>query len=233
MSANVDETEVHKFSSRAEEWWNITGDFKTLHEINPTRLAYIESCTNIHNKSVLDIGCGGGILSEAMAVKKANVTAIDASQENIDCAHEHAQQNNISINYQCVTAEELAIDNSSQFDVITCMELLEHVPDPASLIKACTELIKPGGHVIFSTINRQAQSYLFAIMAAEYVLNLLPKGTHDYQQFIKPAELAAWCAESGLTLRDIRGMQYNPLLKKCSLTQKPYVNYLMDTVLES
>ncbi|MEM7027826.1 MAG: bifunctional 2-polyprenyl-6-hydroxyphenol methylase/3-demethylubiquinol 3-O-methyltransferase UbiG [Pseudomonadota bacterium] len=232
MSANINETEVNKFSSRAEEWWKNDGDFKTLHEINPVRLAYIESRINIPAKSVLDIGCGGGILSEAMAAKNAIVTGIDAGQKNIDCANQHAATNGLSIDYQCITAEEFAQKHQSQFDLITCMELLEHVPNPESLISACAKMIKPGGHVIFSTINRHPKSYLFAILAAEYVLNLLPKGTHDYQQFIRPAELAAWCHTTGLTVKDIQGMQYNPFLNQCNLSEKPDVNYLMDSVLD-
>lgn len=232
MSSNIDTRELEKFASRADQWWNETGEFKTLHDINPVRLQFVMTCCDLNNRQVLDVGCGGGILTEAMAKQQAAVTAIDASASNIECASAHAQQQGLDIDYRCCTAEDLVATHAGQFDVVTCMELLEHVPDPASLIQACATLVKPGGHVIFSTINRHPKAYLLAVLAAEYLLHLLPRGTHDYQKFIKPAELVRWCRQQGLSVNDIRGLDYNPALKRCSLTGKPAVNYLVDTLAE-
>ncbi len=230
MSGNIDQAELEKFSSRADAWWDKQGEFKTLHDINPVRLQYIEQCTPLAHKNVLDVGCGGGILAEAMAKHNASVTAIDASKENISCAMQHADSSGITIDYHCCTAEDLAREQPHAFDVVTCMELLEHVPDPLSLVEACARLVKPGGHVIFSTLNRKPRAYLLAVLAGEYLLNLLPRGTHDYQKFIQPAELVRWCRQYGLQMNDLRGMHYNPLLKRCSLVKEPAVNYLLDTV---
>ncbi len=230
MSINIDTKEVEKFSAYATKWWDKDGEFKTLHHINPVRLAYIESRCSVDGKYILDIGCGGGLLSEAIATKKGIVTGIDASIENIACAREHANESGYDINYQCITAEEFAKNNIAKFDVITCMELLEHVPDPASLVDACSKLVKPGGHVFFSTLNRNIKSYALAVVASEYILKLLPNGTHDYERFIRPSELANWCKSGGLEVRNISGMKYNPLLNTCQLTTNPDVNYLMQTI---
>ena len=227
---NIDINEIEKFSSNADEWWDENGVFKTLHDINPVRLQFITDNITLNNISVLDIGCGGGILSEAMAAQNANVTGLDASHENIDTARQHASANNIDINYQTGNAEDYSMHNQNAFDLITCMELLEHVPDPVSIIKSCVRMIKPGGHVIFSTLNRNPKSYLFAVIAAEYLLKLLPTGMHQYKNFIRPSELVHWCNEAGLELNDLKGMSFNPILKTCSLTNKPDVNYLIDTI---
>ncbi len=232
MSLNLDQNELEKFSSRADAWWDPEGEFKTLHDINPVRLGYIEACCPLASIKVLDVGCGGGLLAEAMASRGAIVSAIDASNENINCASQHARQSELNIHYQRATAEELASTHQGEFDLVTCMELLEHVPDPHSLIHACSKLVRPGGHVIFSTLNRHPKAYLMAVMGAEYVLNLLPKGTHDYKKFIQPSELVRWCRQNGLGLNDLRGLSYNPLLKRCSLISKPDINYLLDTIAE-
>ncbi len=227
---NIDLDELEKFSSRAEQWWDNNGEFKTLHHINPVRLRFIRNNISLQNKQVLDVGCGGGILAEAMAKETANVTAIDASSENISIASQHASDNKLEINYRVTTAEAFSENNSTKFDLITCMELLEHVPDPSSIINACAKMIKPGGHVMFSTINRNIKAYLLAVLTGEYLFNLLPKGTHQYEKFIRPSELVSWCNESDLKLNDLAGMQYNPLLKHCSLTKQADVNYLLDTI---
>ena len=227
---NIDLEELNKFSSRAEQWWETDGEFKTLHQINPVRLDFITRQTSLNNKQVLDVGCGGGILSEAMAKQGANVTAIDASKENITIASTHATDNQLEIDYQVSLAENFAENNQATFDVITCMELLEHVPEPDSIIQACAKMIKPGGHVLFSTINRNIKAYMLAVLTGEYLLQLLPKGTHQYEKFIRPSELINWCNEHGLSLNDLAGMDYNPLLNHCTLTNNTDVNYLIDTV---
>lgn len=227
---NLDLGELNKFSSRAEQWWETDGEFKTLHQINPVRLDFIVRQTSLNNKEVLDIGCGGGILSEAMAKQGANVTAIDASEENIAIASTHAADNQLEIDYQVNLTEDFAEKNEVKFDLITCMELLEHVPDPDSIIQACSKMIKPGGHVMFSTINRNIKAYMLAVLTGEYLLQLLPKGTHQYEKFIRPSELVNWCNAHGLRLNDLAGMDYNPLLNHCTLTKNTDVNYLIDTI---
>ena len=227
---NIDLDELQKFSSRADQWWNVDGEFKTLHQINPVRLGFITQQISLENKEVLDIGCGGGILSEAMAIEGANVTAIDASKENISIASAHASDNHLNINYQVSLAEDFAQDHEGKFDVIICMELLEHVPEPDSIIRACSTMVKSGGHVILSTINRNIKAYMLAVLTGEYFLQLLPKGTHQYEKFIRPSELINWCSEQGLKLNDLAGMDYNPLLNHCSLTKNTDVNYLIDTI---
>ena len=227
---NIDLEELNKFSSRADQWWKSDGEFKTLHQINPVRLDFITKQTSLENKEVLDIGCGGGILSEAMAKAGANVTAIDASEENIAIASAHALDNQLEINYQACLAEDFAEKHQGSFDVITCMELLEHVPDPDSIIQACSKMIKPGGHIMLSTINRNIKAYMLAVLTGEYLLQLLPKGTHQYEKFIRPSELINCCDEHGLKLNDLAGMNYNPLLNHCSLTKNTDVNYLIDTI---
>ncbi len=227
---NIDLGELEKFSAKADQWWEPEGEFKILHDINPTRLSFIKQHTALNNARLLDIGCGGGILAEAMAQQGAIVTGLDASKENIASAHQHATDNNINIDYVVNTAEFFAQDHASYFDVITCMELLEHVPYPISIIEACRNMIKPGGHVIFSTLNRNIKTYLFAVLAGEYLLQRLPKGTHRYEKFIRPSELFTWCKDNSLEMNDLAGMQYNPFSGHCSLNTRPDVNYLLDTI---
>lgn len=224
---NVDELEIEKFSALAHHWWDPNSEFKPLHEINPLRLDYIDNIANITCKKVLDVGCGGGILSESMAVRGAEVTGIDMAEKALKVAKLHLLETGNKVDYRKVPVEELAKEMPQQFDVVTCMEMLEHVPEPASIIQACHELIKPGGHVFFSTINRNPKSYLFAIIGAEYVLNMLPRGTHDYAKFIKPSELARFARGAGLTVEEVIGMSYNPLSKIYSLGQDTDVNYIV------
>ena len=223
---NVDDIEIRKFEELASRWWDPNSEFKPLHEINPLRMNYISQQINRANKKVLDIGCGGGILAEAMAFHGANVTAIDLAEASLSVAKLHQLESKLDIDYRNISAESLAIQEPQQYDVITCLEMLEHVPDPSSIVNACFKLAKPGGQVFFSTINRNPKSYLFAIIGAEYLLNLLPRGTHDYARFIRPSELAAWCRESQLNLKDQIGMSYNPIIKKYSLGKNIDVNYI-------
>ncbi len=227
---NIDLEELEKFSSRADQWWDVDGEFKTLHDINPVRLNYVTKHVSLKNSRTMDIGCGGGIFAEAMAKQGAIVTGLDASKENIETASQHATENQLEINYSVSTAESFAEDHSDSFDVITCMELLEHVPDPASIIQAASKMIKPGGHVIFSTINRNIRAYVLAVLTGEYLLKLLPKGTHQYEKFILPSELVAWCKDNNLEMNDLAGMQYNPISGQCSLNTQPDVNYMLDTI---
>jgi 2-polyprenyl-6-hydroxyphenyl methylase / 3-demethylubiquinone-9 3-methyltransferase len=227
---NIDLNELEKFSSRADQWWDTDGEFKTLHDINPARLSFITNNVSIQDSHVLDIGCGGGILAEAMIKHGAIVTGLDASKENISIASQHALKNKLDINYVVSTAEAFSANHADKYDLITCMELLEHVPDPASIIKACANMIKPGGHVILSTLNRNIKAYLLAVLTGEYLLKLLPKGTHQFEKFIRPSELINWCNEYGLEMNDLTGLQYNPLLGRCSLVKTPDVNYLLDTI---
>ena len=227
---NIDLEELEKFSSRADQWWDSDGEFKTLHEINPVRLNYVTKHVSLKNLQTMDIGCGGGIFAEAMAKQGAIVTGLDASKENIETATQHATDNQLEINYIVSTAESFAEDHIDSFDVITCMELLEHVPDPASIIQAASKMIKPGGHVFFSTINRNIKAYMLAVLTGEYLLKLLPKGTHQYEKFIRPSELVTWCKDNKLEMNDLAGMQYNPISGQCSLNKQPDVNYLLDTI---
>ena len=223
---NVDELEIRKFEALAARWWDPNSEFKPLHEINPLRMSYISRKVNPAGKKVLDIGCGGGILAEAMAHHGANVTAIDMADASLSVARLHQLESKLEIDYQKSSAEHYAQDHSEQFDIVTCLEMLEHVPEPAKVIQACYDLVKPGGTVFFSTINRNPKSYLFAIVGAEYILNLLPRGTHDYARFIKPSELAAFSRDSKLDLQDQIGMAYNPLTRKYSLEANVDVNYI-------
>jgi 2-polyprenyl-6-hydroxyphenyl methylase / 3-demethylubiquinone-9 3-methyltransferase len=227
---NIDLDELEKFSSRADEWWNPVGEFKTLHDINPVRLSFVKKHVSLNNSHALDIGCGGGILTEAMAKEGAIVTGLDASKENINIASQHAADNKHEVSYVVNTAETFAEGHINAFDVISCMELLEHVPDPVSIIQAASKMIKPGGHVIFSTLNRNIKAYLLAVLTGEHLLKLLPKGTHQYEKFIRPSELVNWCKDNNLEMNDLAGMQYNPLSGQCSLTARPDVNYLLDTI---
>jgi len=227
MTNNVTHEEVDKFTEDKAQWWNLHGPLRTLHHINPTRTQYIESHIQLSGLNVLDIGCGGGILSESLAKRGANVTAIDANKSAIDVAKQHALENGLNINYVCTLAEDFAVNNKQSFDVISCLELLEHVPQPESVIKTCASLLKPGGKLFLSTINRTMKAYLLAIVGAEYVLNLIPKKTHDYDKFIKPSEMQAWLLKHGFTLDDLSGMSYNPISKKSSINEQVDVNYLM------
>ena len=223
---NVDDLEIRKFEALASRWWDPSSEFKPLHDINPLRVNYISQHINLAEKRVLDIGCGGGILAEALAHHGAAVTAIDKAEASLSVAKLHLLESQLDISYLDSTAEEFAEAQPAQFDVVTCLEMLEHVPDPSSVVAACQRLVKPGGLVFFSTINRNPKSYLFAIIGAEYLLKLLPRGTHDYAKLIKPSELATWSRHAHLTLRDQIGMGYNPLTKKYFLQNSVDVNYL-------
>jgi 2-polyprenyl-6-hydroxyphenyl methylase/3-demethylubiquinone-9 3-methyltransferase len=224
---NVDPAELAKFSDLAHRWWDPSSEFRSLHEINPLRLDWITSRASLEGKEVLDVGCGGGILSEAMARLGALVTGIDLSEKALRVAQLHLLESHLTVHYALECAESLARTRAGQFDVLTCMELLEHVPDPASTVAACAHLAKPGAQIFFSTINRNPKSYLFAVIGAEYVLKLLPKGTHDYARFVKPSELARWCRAAGLRELELIGMTYNPLTQRYRLGSDCDVNYLM------
>ena len=225
---NVDTAEIEKFQSIASRWWDTESEFKTLHDINPLRIDYIaQQCAGLEGKKVLDIGCGGGILSEAMAAKKAQVTGIDMAELSLDVARMHLHETGLEVDYQLITAEQMAIEQPHQYDVVTCMELLEHVPDPASIIRAAATLVKPDGCIVLSTLNRNVKSFMLAIVAAEYVMNMLPKGTHEYEKFVKPSELAQAARQALLEVSDISGMSYNILTKQYNLGSDIDVNYLM------
>jgi 2-polyprenyl-6-hydroxyphenyl methylase / 3-demethylubiquinone-9 3-methyltransferase len=224
---NVDPVELQKFSELAHRWWDPQSEFKPLHEINPLRLDYIDRMTGLEGKRVLDVGCGGGLLSEAMSSRGAKVTGIDVGDRPLKVAQMHLLESGLAVEYRKITVEDLAEEQPREYDVITCMEMLEHVPDPASAVNACARLAKPGGICFFSTINRNPKSYLFAILGAEYVLNLLPRGTHDYARFITPAELAGHCRHAGLETRHLIGMSYNPFTRIYSLVPDPSVNYIL------
>ena len=227
LTENIDEAEIAKFEAMAPIWWDKQGDFKALHDINVLRLNYINDQALLAGKAVLDVGCGGGILSEAMASLGASVTGIDMGEAALGVARLHSQKTGLAIDYQQATTEQFAQTHPDQFDVVTCLELLEHVPDPASIVAACKTLVKPGGDVFFATLNRNLKSLLFAIIGAEYILGLVRKGTHRYPKFIKPAELKDWAADAGLSLIDLTGLHYNPILKKYSVGGNTHVNYLM------
>ena len=229
---NADPAELEKFSQLAHRWWDPEGEFRPLHEINPLRLEWIDRHVVLNGKLVLDVGCGGGILAEAMARKGAAVTGIDLADKPLKVAELHLHESRLKIDYQSKSAEDLAAERPGAFEVVTCMELLEHVPDPASLVAACARLVRPGGRVFFSTINRNPKAYLFAVIGAEYVLRLLPKGTHDYERFVKPSELARWCRDAGLRAEELVGMTYNPLTKVYKLANDCDVNYLLRCVRE-
>jgi 2-polyprenyl-6-hydroxyphenyl methylase/3-demethylubiquinone-9 3-methyltransferase len=226
-SANVDHAEVNKFEQLASRWWDPNSEFKPLHEINPLRLNYIDERAHLAGKRVIDVGCGGGILAESMARRGAVVTGIDAGKAPLTVARLHALEAELQMDYQQTTAEAYATEHGGEFEVVTCMEMLEHVPDPASVIQACADLAKPGADLFFSTINRNPKAYAFAIIGAEYLLGLLPKGTHDYNKFIRPSELGHWLRLAGLELVEISGMSYNPLTRKYKLSRDMDVNYLL------
>ena len=230
QTQNVDPAELAKFSDLAHRWWDPNSEFRPLHQINPLRLDWINTLASIKNKQVLDVGCGGGILSDAMARAGATVTGIDLAGKSLKVAQLHALESQTSnVSYREISAEALAAETPAQFDVVTCMEMLEHVPDPASIVKACATLVKPGGWVFFSTLNRNPKSFLFAIIGAEYVLSLLPKGTHEYARFIRPGELAAHCRAADLDLQSTKGLQYNPITRRYWLDGDTSVNYMIAT----
>jgi len=227
-SLNVDPAEIEKFEALASRWWDKESEFKPLHEINPLRLDYIDRRSNgLKDKKVIDVGCGGGILAESLAQRGATVTGIDMGEAPLQVARLHKHESGVEIDYQQITVEQMAEQHAGEFNVVTCMEMLEHVPDPASVIRACAKLVKPGGAVFFSTINRNPKSYLLAIVGAEYILRMLPKGTHHYEKFIKPSELTAWIREAGLNAQELTGMAYNPFSKRYSLGFDVDVNYLV------
>jgi 2-polyprenyl-6-hydroxyphenyl methylase/3-demethylubiquinone-9 3-methyltransferase len=227
MSSNADPAELRKFSELAHRWWDATSEFKPLHDINPLRLGWIDERSRLAGKRVLDVGCGGGILSESMAALGARVSGIDLSEKALGVARLHLLESGLEVDYDLVAAEDYAERHAGEFDVVTCLEMLEHVPDPASTIAACARLVRPGGDVYFSTLNRNPKSYLFAIIGAEYVLRLLPRGTHEYARFIKPSELSRSCRDAGLDVVELTGMSYNPFTKTYSLGSDTDVNYLV------
>ena len=231
---NVDAQEIAKFEAVASRWWDLEGEFKPLHRINPLRLGYIAQHSNgLFGKTVLDVGCGGGILAESMAREGAVVTGLDMGAEPLAVARLHALESGVTLDYVQQTVEEHAEQHAGKYDVVTCMEMLEHVPDPASVLRAIATLVRPGGKVFVSTINRNPKAYLFAVVGAEYILNLLPRGTHDFKKFIRPSELGAWSRDAGLQVKDVIGLNYNPLTKHYKLTSDVGVNYMIQTLREA
>jgi len=228
QNINVDLNEVEKFNKIAHKWWDPSSEFKPLHDINPLRVNYINDLFPLNEKNILDVGCGGGILAESMARLGGNVTGIDQSDIAIKIAKLHAKENNLSIHYKLLNIEDFLIKDSNKFDVITCLEMIEHVPDPASIIKSCAKKLKKNGRLYVSTINRNLKAFLFAIVGAEYILNLLPKGTHHYDKFIKPSEVKSWANSLNMNISNITGMTYNPFLKKYSLGSDVSVNYILE-----
>jgi 2-polyprenyl-6-hydroxyphenyl methylase/3-demethylubiquinone-9 3-methyltransferase len=225
---NVDAGEIAKFERMANRWWDPQGDFKPLHQMNPVRANYIDLKAKVAEKKLVDVGCGGGLLSEAMAQRGAVVTGIDMGEAPLEVARLHAASSGLEIDYRRITAEQLAVESAEQFDVVTCLEMLEHVPDPSQVINACFALVKPGGHVFFSTLNRTPKAYLMAVLGAEYVLRWLPRGTHEYKKFIRPSELAAWSRHAGFLVRDVTGIVYNPLNQTFrTVAGDVDVNYIM------
>ncbi len=230
---NVDHEEISKFEQLASRWWDPQSEFKPLHNINPLRLNYVDGHVELEGKMVLDVGCGGGILSESMAARGATVTGIDMGEGPLSVAKLHLLESGLDVNYRRISVEQLAAEQPEHYDVVTCMEMLEHVPDPSSVIRSCARLTKPGGTLFFSTLNRNPKSYLFAIVGAEYILRLLPKGTHDYDKFIRPSELDRWIRASDLKSTEITGLNYNPLTQTYSLSSNVDVNYMVCAVKES
>ena len=226
-SENVSRAEIDKFAALANRWWDENGPQKSLHHLNPARLNYVAKQLPLKGKKILDVGCGGGLLSEALAREGADVVALDLAEELIEIAKLHLYESNVRVDYRLQSVESLAEEMAGQFDAVTCMEMLEHVPDPSSILRACEKLLKPGGKCFISTLNRTPAAFAIAIVGAEYLANLLPKGTHDYQKFIKPSELAAWCRAEGLNVVDISGLAYNPLSGKAWVNDRTDINYLM------
>ncbi|HZV53582.1 MAG TPA: bifunctional 2-polyprenyl-6-hydroxyphenol methylase/3-demethylubiquinol 3-O-methyltransferase UbiG [Rhodocyclaceae bacterium] len=229
MTLNADPQELAKFGDLAHRWWDPNSEFKPLHDINPLRLGWIDRCCNLRGKKVIDVGCGGGLLSEGMAALGAEVTGIDLGEKALGVARLHLLESGQKVDYRHISAEDMAKAEPATFDVVTCLEMLEHVPDPASIVRACALLAEPGGSVYFSTISRNPKAYLFAVIGAEYILNMLPKGTHDYARFLRPSELSRLCREAGLTVEEVVGMSYNPLTRTYSLGRDTSVNYLIRT----
>ncbi len=227
---NADHRELDKFGELAHRWWDPNSEFRPLHDINPARLEWIDRHASLSGKRVVDIGCGGGLLTEGMASRGAITMGIDLSEKPLGVARLHLHESGLQIDYRKVAAEELAAELPASFDVVTCLEMLEHVPDPASIVKACADLAKPGGQVFFSTLNRKPKSYLLAVLGAEYVMRLLPRGTHDYTRFIRPAELVTFCRSAGLEVQEIVGMSYNPFSRQCTLGNDTDVNYLIRAI---
>ena len=227
-TVNVDSGEIEKFNEIAHKWWDPTSEFKPLHDINPLRVNYINQKSSLNGKKVLDVGCGGGILTESMAKLGANVVGIDQSDIAIKIAKLHAKESTLNIDYKQLNIESFSDKNKNKYDVITCLEMIEHVPNPSSIINKCSELISPKGKIYLSTINRNIKSFLFAIVGAEYILQLLPKGTHEYKKFIKPSEINQWASKNGLEITSVIGMTYNPLIKKYSLNNDTSVNYMLE-----
>jgi 2-polyprenyl-6-hydroxyphenyl methylase/3-demethylubiquinone-9 3-methyltransferase len=227
---NADPAELEKFGDLAHRWWDPTSEFKPLHDINPLRLDWIDQAVGLQGKRVLDVGCGGGLLSEGMATRGAHVTGIDLSEKPLGVARLHLLESGRQVDYRMVSAEDLAAEMPGAFDAVTCLEMLEHVPDPASIVAACAALVRPGGQVFFSTLNRNPKSYLFAVIGAEYVLRMLPRGTHDFARFIKPSELMRWCKQASLEPAEVTGMTYNPLTGRYVLGRDTDVNYLVRAV---
>ncbi len=229
MTTNVDPAEVSKFSELAHRWWDPNSEFKPLHDINPLRLDHIDGIAGLSGKRVLDVGCGGGILAESMAARGAQVTGIDLSEKALEVAKLHLLESGRAVDYRSISVEALAHEQPAHFDLVTCMEMLEHVPDPASVVHACAQLVKPGGYVFFSTLNRNLKAYLLAVLGAEYLLRLLPRGTHEYGKFIKPSELARFCRSASLDVESVIGMTYNPLSKTYRLSDDTDVNYILSS----
>jgi len=227
---NADPAELQKFAALAHRWWDPASEFKPLHDINPLRLDYIDGFAGLAGKRVLDVGCGGGILAESMVQRGAEVTGIDLGEKALKVAQLHQLESGVLVDYRLVSVEALAEKQPESYDVVTCMEMLEHVPNPAAVVAACAQLARPGGRVFFSTLNRNPKSYLFAVIGAEYILNMLPKGTHEYEKFIKPSELSAWCRASNLAVSGITGMSYNPITKRYKLGEDVSVNYIVHTI---